>query len=541
MGSAKRSAGKSQHNARTRTTRSSKSRLLTTDPNQTAVQLTGQLSSLGLYASPTLGDGNCLFRALSDQYYGSPSRHAQVRKDVCDWIEQHQERYEGFVDEDEFGTGAGKGRGPSKVELYLDRMRENATYGGHMELSAFAHLTRRNIKVIQPGLVYVIQWNPWHSKLVSRKSDVDDSMDQDDDDDDELDSLNQRERRGRTRERHRSNLDDPDNVGDDDDVASIYVAYHDWEHFSSIRNLKGPHMGLPCIQESPAQSTSAADSKKIPRVKLKLSSVPESSKPSSSSKPVSKASSKSSTKPSAQATPSPSDPSEIPLPPSSYASPAPSRPLSPSRPSAIPPSMAAGSLAPPRIQRSPKRNFDESSASDGSSESAKRRRTKSVQPDEDEPTMSMDIHPASDVESELSEIEDSSDGSVSEPEDEPDPSPPSLSPPSSSSTSSSSLSSFSSLLGGDSPLSSPTPSPEPEPQVRPLTRRERKKLGLPKPRLALSNSGKSAGKIVIPGGRYLRNRPHSSSVVPEDAEEDEEWKNNGTGRVDVRGFRELKI
>jgi OTU domain-containing protein 3 len=28
-----------------------------------------------------------------------------------------------------------------------------------MELSAFAHLTRRNIKVIQPGLVYVIEWN----------------------------------------------------------------------------------------------------------------------------------------------------------------------------------------------------------------------------------------------------------------------------------------------------------------------------------------------------------------------------------------------
>lgn len=33
-----------------------------------------------------------------------------------------------------------------------------ATYGGHMELSAFAHMTRRNIKVVQPGLVYVIEW-----------------------------------------------------------------------------------------------------------------------------------------------------------------------------------------------------------------------------------------------------------------------------------------------------------------------------------------------------------------------------------------------
>ena len=38
-------------------------------------------------------------------------------------------------------------------------MRENATYGGHMELSAFADMTRRDVKVVQPGLVYVIEWN----------------------------------------------------------------------------------------------------------------------------------------------------------------------------------------------------------------------------------------------------------------------------------------------------------------------------------------------------------------------------------------------
>ena len=43
--------------------------------------------------------------------------------------------------------------------MHLRAMRENATYGGHMELSAFAHMARRNIKVIQPGLVYVIEWN----------------------------------------------------------------------------------------------------------------------------------------------------------------------------------------------------------------------------------------------------------------------------------------------------------------------------------------------------------------------------------------------
>lgn len=110
--------------------------------------------------------------------YGSPVRHAEVRRDVCDWIEKHGERYEGFVEfEGDEGDDEGAGRkgkgGRSKaaetnngsasgnsrrLQAYLRNMRENGTYGGHMELSAFAHMMRRNIKVVQPGLVYVIEW-----------------------------------------------------------------------------------------------------------------------------------------------------------------------------------------------------------------------------------------------------------------------------------------------------------------------------------------------------------------------------------------------
>jgi OTU domain-containing protein 3 len=70
------------------------------------------------------------------------------------------------------------------------------------------------------------------------------------------------------------------------------------------------------------------------------------------------------------------------------------------------------------------------------------------------------------------------------------------------------------------------------PGERPLTRRQRKKLGLPKSRSALAAPGKGAGKIVIPGGQS-----RASSVNPSTAE----WTANGIGRVDVRGFRELKI
>ena len=85
------------------------------DPAHNTQLLTEQLRSLGLYAAPTLGDGNCLFRALSDQLYGTPSHHQQLRKDICDWIEAHKQRYEPFVEDD---------RG---LDVHLRCMRENGS------------------------------------------------------------------------------------------------------------------------------------------------------------------------------------------------------------------------------------------------------------------------------------------------------------------------------------------------------------------------------------------------------------------------------
>ena len=80
-----------------------------------------------------------------------------------------------------------------------------------------------------------------------------------------------------------------------------------------------------------------------------------------------------------------------------------------------------------------------------------------------------------------------------------------------------------------------------------LTRRQRKALGLPKirppPHLTSSSSSAGAGKIVIPGGKWKGRQSQDTAVgvVVDGDGGDEEWRRNGTGRVDVRGFRELKI
>jgi hypothetical protein len=60
----------------------------------------------------------------------------------------------------------------------------------------------------------------------------------------------------------------------------------------------------------------------------------------------------------------------------------------------------------------------------------------------------------------------------------------------------------------------------------------------------LRKAGLSAGKIVIPGGKWKGSgdgAEPTTAVLAADNLASEEWRRNGTGRVDVRGFRELKI
>lgn len=57
----------------------------------------------------------------------------------------HKDRFEAFVDDDQ------------GLDRHLSAMRSNGTYGGHLELTAFAQLKLVNVKVVQPGLVYVIE------------------------------------------------------------------------------------------------------------------------------------------------------------------------------------------------------------------------------------------------------------------------------------------------------------------------------------------------------------------------------------------------
>lgn len=281
---------------------------------------------------------------------------------------------------------------------------------------------------------------------------------------------------------------------------------------------------MPNVVETPVQDESRPPSPALPK-KKPLSKV--------KGKPDSKAKGRVAALSRANAS-EPQTPSQIPLPVSRSVSPLPSR-ASPSSVTTLP--LDANEAL---SYRSPKRTFDESSASSQdhseSSQSAFKRQKSSSRPSS-----------RTARESERSALGSAPHG-LDMLVDDADTDTPDLSNSGSSSASESSLSSLSS-----SPEPSPPPVLPPSPVQQRLTRRQRKALGLPKPRAALvanaaARTKGGAGKIVIPGGKSTKFAVKPSAQGAQGSVEDEgetdanaEWKKNGTGRVDVRGFRELKI
>ncbi|RCH89408.1 hypothetical protein CU098_009381, partial [Rhizopus stolonifer] len=156
--------------------------------------LDGQLRELGLCTKNITGDGNCLFRSLSDQYYGHDGNHKAIRQEVCQYLRENEETYKFFVEDDQ------------SFEHHVDCMSRDATFGGNMELVAFAKFKKVDIKVYQPGLIqrYIVN------------------------------GVDEEEQDLSTAE------EDPKQV--------LHIAYHSWEHYSSVRNINGPYTGPPEIK-----------------------------------------------------------------------------------------------------------------------------------------------------------------------------------------------------------------------------------------------------------------------------------------------------
>ncbi|OMO99259.1 Ovarian tumor, otubain [Corchorus olitorius] len=85
-------------------------------------RLLQRLQIYGLFEVKVSGDGNCQFRALSDQMYRSPEYHKHVRKEIVKQLKDHRNLYEGYV--------------PMKYKRYCKKMAKSGEWGDHVTLQA---------------------------------------------------------------------------------------------------------------------------------------------------------------------------------------------------------------------------------------------------------------------------------------------------------------------------------------------------------------------------------------------------------------------
>ena len=77
-------------------------------------------------------DGNCLFRSLSDQlYHDFGNKHEEVRAEIADFLEEHEEEFSVFLvlDEDEEDEDA------ANFMHYVEKMRQSGEWGRFVRVS----------------------------------------------------------------------------------------------------------------------------------------------------------------------------------------------------------------------------------------------------------------------------------------------------------------------------------------------------------------------------------------------------------------------
>ena len=90
----------------------------------------------GLRENEVDGDGNCQFRAIADQLYGSPDRYAEVRANIVEHLRSNSSRYSAFVPESY-----------DAFFFYIEIMRLDGNWGDHLTLQAASNVYGLEIRV----------------------------------------------------------------------------------------------------------------------------------------------------------------------------------------------------------------------------------------------------------------------------------------------------------------------------------------------------------------------------------------------------------
>lgn len=130
---------KSKDHARTRTPAKRETSFSGDDVDLDIDAFNAILRKKNLYVRDVSSDGNCLFRAVSDQLYGSESRHSELRQRACGYMRCHEDAFAPFIDDSK------------SFASYVQHMERENVWGGNIELQALSCCLLLDVRIHQVG------------------------------------------------------------------------------------------------------------------------------------------------------------------------------------------------------------------------------------------------------------------------------------------------------------------------------------------------------------------------------------------------------
>ena len=90
---------------------------------------------MGYFIREVGGDGNCLFRSVSDQMDNTEKNYKEYRSRCIEYMVQNKDEFINFLEDDE------------PFDKYIQRMSEDGEWGGNLEIYALSRLLNANFYI----------------------------------------------------------------------------------------------------------------------------------------------------------------------------------------------------------------------------------------------------------------------------------------------------------------------------------------------------------------------------------------------------------
>jgi hypothetical protein len=114
--------------------------------NEHVIRYIVALRTKNLQLQPMGGDGNCLFRSVAHQIYGTESLHHVCRKAAADYMEAEADFFADFVAENG-NEGSHGASGAGGFSMYLADIRKDGVWGDDPEVQALCEIYNRPAEI----------------------------------------------------------------------------------------------------------------------------------------------------------------------------------------------------------------------------------------------------------------------------------------------------------------------------------------------------------------------------------------------------------